>query len=327
MVVPGDAVIEPLTAWRDGRVDAGAVAGAGRALLDHGLVGLPTETVYGLAARALDREAVARLFEVKGRPADHPVIVHVAGSQALAVWGMGVPAYARALADALWPGPLTLVVPAADDVPRYLTGGQDTVGLRCPAHPVALAVIETAGPVAAPSANRFGQVSPTSAADVVADIGDRLDPVRDLVLDGGECPVGVESTILDCTRGRPRVLRWGAVEPAEVERVTRLAVATGPSAVRAPGGLASHYAPRARVHLRGAPPAGTGFLAPADVATPEGVVRLAAPGTGREYAAVLYRALRDADARGLEDVWVVPPDDGSALSTAVRDRLSRAALR
>lgn len=327
MVVPGDAV-RPLPAWRDGAIDEAAVAAATSALQRHGLVGLPTETVYGLAALAGDPAAVRRVFEVKGRPLDHPVIVHVASAAAFAQWGgADVPSYALDLAQALWPGPLTLVIPAAPTVPRYVTGGQDTVGLRCPAHPVALAVVEAAGPVAAPSANRFGQVSPTSADDVVADIGDRLQPGLDLILDGGACPVGVESTILDCTQDLPRVLRWGAVEMEQVQRVTRLAVSNGPSPVRAPGGLVSHYAPRARVHLAGTPTAGAGLLAPADVATPEGVVRLAAPATTRDFAVVLYRALRDADAQGLTDLWAIAPADDSALGMAVRDRLTRAATR
>lgn len=317
---------EIIPAWVAGQVDAAAVARAAEALAAHGVVGMPTETVYGLAARAEDPEAVKRVFQIKGRPADHPVIVHVAGVDALDVWGESVRGYARELAAALWPGPLTLVVPAADEVGRYLTGGQDTVGLRCPAHPVALALIEQAGPVAAPSANRFGQVSPTCATDVAADIGDRMAP-GDLILDGGACPVGVESTILDCTGDTPRLLRSGAVEPAEVQRVTGLRTALGGSSVRAPGGLTSHYAPRARLHLSGDVEPGAGFLADAQIATPPGAIRLASPATTRDYAATLYRALRDADARGLAKVWALPPDDGSALAEAVRDRLSRAAAR
>ncbi len=327
MAVPGDAV-KPLPAWRGGAVDQDAVAAASSALQRHGLVGLPTETVYGLAALASDPGAVRRVFEVKGRPLDHPVIVHVASAAVFAEWGgPDVPHYALDLAQALWPGPLTLVIPAAPTVARYVTGGQDTVGLRCPAHPVALAVVEAAGPVAAPSANRFGQVSPTSAADVVSDIGDRLQPGLDLILDGGACPVGVESTILDCTGDAPRVLRWGAVEPADVQRVTGLAVSTAGSAVRAPGGLASHYAPLARVHLSGEPSPGAGLLALVNVPTPPGVVRLAAPETTRDFAVVLYRALRDADAAGLTDLWAIGPADDSALGLAVRDRLTRAATR
>jgi L-threonylcarbamoyladenylate synthase len=320
-----DDLVTP--AWRDGHVEPAAITQAHRALAAGGVVGLPTETVYGLAAVATDRAAVARVFGIKGRPTDHPVIVHVAGPADLRVWGSDVADHAVRLAEALWPGPLTLVVPAAEQVPRYLTGGQDTVGLRCPAHPVALAVIEAAGAVAAPSANRFGQVSPTTAADVVADIGDRLDPDRDLVLDGGACPVGVESTILDCTADAPRVLRWGAVEIGEIERVGGRAVSGDPSVVRAPGGLASHYAPRAAVRLGGDAAEGDGFLAPASVPTPAGAVRLARPADTRAYAAVVYRALRDADTLGLSTVWAQPPADDSALAKAVRDRLSRAAVR
>lgn len=320
-----DDLVTP--AWRSGHVEPGAVARAADALAAGGVVGLPTETVYGLAAAARDRAAVGRVFTIKGRPSDHPVIVHVSGPADLPAWGKNVPGYAARLAAALWPGPLTLVVPAADDVPRYLTGGQDTVGLRCPAHPVALAVIEAAGAVAAPSANRFGQVSPTTAADVIADIGDRLDPVHDLVLDGGPCPVGVESTILDCTDDRPRVLRWGAVEVDEIERVGGRPVSTASSAVRAPGGLASHYAPRAAVHLGNGAAPGEGFLALTGVPTPPGAVRLAEPEDTRAYAAVVYRSLRDTDALGLPVVWAQPPADGSALAVAVRDRLARAAVR
>jgi L-threonylcarbamoyladenylate synthase len=313
-------------AWHDGRVASAAVAAAAAALQRGGLVGLPTETVYGLAAQARDHRAVARVFSVKGRPLDHPVIVHVTGPGAVHEWSRTAPGYATALAESLWPGPLTLVVPAADDVPRFVTGGQDTVGLRCPAHPVALAVIDAAGPLAAPSANRFGQVSPTTAADVVSDIGDRLDP-GDIVLDGGPCPVGVESTILDCTGPAPRVLRWGAVELQEIEGAAGVPVSAGTSPVRAPGGLAVHYAPAAQVHLGDRARPGDGFLALDSVPTPPGAVRLAAPADTVEYAAVVYRALRDADSQGLADLWALPPDDGTALATAVHDRLSRAAAR
>ena len=321
MAVPGEAVI---TAWHDGHVDGAAVAAGARALAQHNVVGMPTETVYGLAASATDQVAVGRVFAIKGRPADHPVIVHVGGADALDTWGRDVPGYARDLAVALWPGPLTLVVPAADRVPRFVTGGQDTVGLRCPAHPVALALIDRAGPVAAPSANRFGQVSPTSASDVVADIGHLLGP-EDVVLDGGPCPVGVESTILDCTGEQPRLLRWGAVEPAQIHEAAGVPVDAGTSTVRAPGGLASHYAPRAKVRLGDDPGPGDGFLALAAVPTPDGAVRLASPASTRDYAAVLYRALRDADALGLGRLCALAPDDGTALGTAIRDRLSRAA--
>ena len=317
------------------------VGRAAAALRRGGLVGLPTETVYGLAADATDVAAVARIFAAKGRPADHPLIVHIGGPARLDAWARDVPAYARRLAEALWPGPLTLVLPRTARAGDHVTGGQDTVGLRAPAHPVARELLAALGDVglAAPSANRFGRVSPTTAEHVLAELGDVLDPARDAVLDGGASPVGVESAILDCTGPAPVVLRPGAVDPATVARVGGVPVAERSSDVRAPGTLRSHYAPRARVVVVGGPlteagplaqtgplaAAGTvGLLATADVATPPGVVRLSAPADAAEYARVLYRALREADALGLQQVLAVPPPDGG-IGTAVRDRLARAA--
>ena len=315
------------------------VARAVRALRAGALVGLPTETVYGLAADAEQPDAVRRVFAVKGRPADHPLIVHVAAAADLDRWADDVPAYARRLAERLWPGPLTLVVPRSALVGDHVTGGQPTVGLRCPAHPVAHAVLAAfGGSVAAPSANRFGRVSPTTAAHVVAELGDRLDPALDVVLDGGPSAVGVESTILDCTGPAPRVLRRGAVTAREVLEAGGVALVEpeAPSTVRAPGMLAAHYAPRALVVVADGPddlpaacsgedPARTGLVAPAGVATPPGVVRLAAPADEAGYAQALYAALRDADDHGLARVVAVPPDGGE-LAAAVLDRLRRAAV-
>lgn len=301
------------------------------ALRTGGLVGLPTETVYGLAADADDVRAVTRVFAVKGRPADHPLIVHLAGPQALGDWARDVPRYARRLAEELWPGPLTLVLRRAPRAGDHVTGGQETVGLRAPAHPVAHQVLLDSGlALAAPSANRFGKVSPTTAAHVLAELGEVLDPSRDLILDGGRCDVGVESTILDCTAEAPVLLRPGAVDSETVRRVGGVAVVERPSEVRAPGTLSSHYAPRARVVLaRDAEAAAAmlapldGLLAPADVVTPAGVVRLSAPSDAVEYARALYAALREADVLGLRRVVAVPPP-GTGLALAVTDRLSRA---
>jgi L-threonylcarbamoyladenylate synthase len=312
------------------------------ALTAGGLVGLPTETVYGLAADAGNVAAVARVFAVKGRPADHPLIVHVAGPSQLDDWARDIPGYARRLAAELWPGPLTLVLPRTARAGDHVTGGQPTVGLRAPSHPVAQHLLAALGDgigLAAPSANRFGRVSPTSAAHVIAELGGLLDPARDVILDGGPSAVGVESAILDCTGPAPVVLRPGAVDAETVHRVGGVPVAARSSAVRAPGTLASHYAPRARVVLvdgaeavlAAAAPAPRdggapvdGLLATADVGTPPGVVRLSAPVDAEAYARALYTALREADTLGLRRVLAVPPP-ASGIGTAVRDRLARAA--
>jgi L-threonylcarbamoyladenylate synthase len=301
---------------------------------------LPTETVYGLGADATRRSAVARVYAVKARPADHPLIVHVADAAAVPPWARAVPEYASRLAAACWPGPLTLVLPRSERAGDHVTGGQDTVALRVPDHPLTRAVLERfAGGVAAPSANRFGRVSPTTAQHVLDELAGALLPGHDVVLDGGPCRIGVESTILDCTGPAPSVLRPGGVSPADVERLGGVPLASAPepgSGVRAPGTLASHYAPQARVRLLDAdaldglaehPLTGdpdTGLLAPAELRTPPGVVRLAAPADAAEYARGLYAALREADALALRTVLAVAPP-GPGLAAAVRDRLSRAA--
>lgn len=316
---------------------------AADALLAGGLAVLPTETVYGLGALAVDVHAVARVFAVKGRPADHPLIVHLAGPEQLTAWASDVPGYARRLADACWPGPLTLVLPRGPRAGLHVTGGQDSVGLRVPDHPLALDVLRRVGDgVAAPSANLFGRVSPTTPEHVLAELSGVLVPGRDVVLDGGPCRVGVESTILDCTGHAPRLLRPGAVDAARVRAVTGLDLESGPSRVRAPGTLAAHYAPHAQVRLvdreaierlasgveatRQAVDAAptVGLLAAAEVRTPGGLVRLSAPQSVEEYASVLYAALREADALGLRQVLAVPPG-GEGLGAAVTDRLARAA--
>jgi L-threonylcarbamoyladenylate synthase len=315
---------------------------AARLLGSGGLVGMPTETVYGLAADASDVAAVARVFAVKGRPADHPLIVHLAGAEDLDAWAQDVPGYARKLAEQRWPGPLTLVLPRTPRAGDHVTGGQPTVGLRVPAHPVARRLlVEYGRGLAAPSANRFGRVSPTTAAHVVEELGDVLVPGQDVVLDGGPSAVGVESAIVDCTGPAPVILRPGAVTADEVARVGGVPVVRRPSRVRAPGTLASHYAPRARVLLvddvaqlpassPGQAAAGSpggpadGLLALASVPTPAGVVRLSEPSDAAGYARVLYAALREADALGLTRILAVPPP-AEGVGAAVRDRLRRAA--
>jgi L-threonylcarbamoyladenylate synthase len=303
---------------------------AASVLMAGGLVAFPTETVYGLGADASNAAAVARIYSVKGRPADHPLIVHVASMDGLGDWARDVPSYAISLARDFWPGPMTLVVPRSDLAGDFVTGGQDTVGVRVPAHPVALGLLEAfvrAGGkgVAAPSANRFGNVSPTSAQAVATELGDYLAD-GDQILDGGACDVGVESTIIDCTGDTPKILRPGAITVEMIEQSTGLKVVgnVDEPVIRVSGSLDSHYAPAATVVLDQPPTAGEGFIAMADVVTTDGVVRLAAPRTHEEFAQVLYAALRAADEQGLATVVVQQPV-GDGIAIAIRDRLKRAA--
>ena len=312
------------------KCDASAMGDAAGVLLAGGLVAFPTETVYGLGADACNAAAVARIYSVKGRPADHPLIVHVASMDGLGDWAMDVPAYAIALARAYWPGPMTLVLRRSDLAGDFVTGGQDTVGVRVPNHPVALGLLEAftaAGGkgVAAPSANRFGNVSPTTAQAVAAELGDYLAD-GDQILDGGPCDVGVESTIIDCTGDVPKILRPGAITLEMIEQSTGLRVvgSVEEPEIRVSGSLDSHYAPVAKVLLCETPTAGQGFIAHANIQTPEGVVRLASPHTDEEFARVLYSALREADVQGLAEVVVMQPI-GIGIAVAIRDRLKRAA--
>jgi len=302
---------------------------AAAVLINGGLVAFPTETVYGLGADACNAAAVARIYSVKGRPADHPLIVHVASMDALGDWAADVPAYAIALARDYWPGPMTLVVTRSDLAADFITGGQDTVGVRVPNHPVALGLLEAfarAGGkgVAAPSANRFGNVSPTTAQAVSDELSDYLGK-SDVILDGGACAVGVESTIIDCTGDVPKILRPGAITEEMIEHSTGLDVLGADGVVmRVSGSLESHYSPIAKVVLDQSPVAGQGFIAMADVASAAGVIRLAAPTTHDEFARVLYSALRAADEQGLNTVVVAQPV-GNGIAIAIRDRLMRAA--
>lgn len=293
---------------------------AAQVLRNGGVVAIPTETVYGLAADAENEVAVRRVFAVKGRPADHPLIVHLAhAEQVHDGWSSPFPDTAAVLADTCWPGPLTVLVPAGPRVHPWVTGGRASVGLRVPAHPLATALLELfGGGVAAPSANRFGRVSPTSAAHVLADLGDDVD----LILDGGECPIGVESTIVDCTVTPPQVLRPGAITPEQVATLLGdLAAPSGPS--RAAGMLASHYAPACAVELfedAGAAAARREALAAAG----RRVEFLDAAADVVGAARSLYAILRTADANNSDVlIAVLPPPSG--LGHAIRDRLAKAA--
>jgi L-threonylcarbamoyladenylate synthase len=333
--MPEEPAARPLVVEGESGVERAA-----EVLRGGGLVAFPTETVYGLGADATDPEAVGRIFAAKGRPVDHPLIVHLGDPDLVDAWADDVPPEAHLLADAFWPGPLTLLLWRSPKAPDAVTGGLDTVGLRVPDHPLARMLLDAFGDgVAAPSANRFGRVSPTTAADVVADLGAEVD----LVLDGGPCQVGVESTIVDLTGDEPLVLRPGGVG---LERLAEVlgrepAVVEGPAperGARAPGMLDAHYAPKARVvvadegsvvavaaELVGIAGGRVGVLAPTvtDGLGSE-VVELEPAGGPEEYARLLYARLRQADRLRIETLVCVPPP-ARGVGVAVRDRLVRAA--
>lgn len=302
---------------------------AAQALYDGHLVAFPTETVYGLGADATNSEAVARIYSVKGRPADHPLIVHIASMQEMDQWSSDIPEYAIKLARAYWPGPMTLILKRSDLAKDFITGAQDTVGLRVPDHVIALALLSEfknlgGKGVAAPSANRFGAVSPTTANAVSEELSEFMGE-QDLILDGGPCDIGVESTIIDCTGLAPRVLRLGAITSEQIELlVGRLECCESKNEIRVSGSLESHYSPRAKVLLDSTPKAGEGFIAMADVETPKGAIRLSAPKNIEAFATEFYSALRAADKKSLEAVVVIQPR-GKGLAEAIRDRAKRAA--
>ena len=331
---------------------AESIAAAADTLRAGGLLGLPTETVYGLAADAQNPAAVARIFSAKGRPAEHPLIVHVLDAAAAAHFASEIPAFAQALMQAFWPGPLTLILPRRAGVAGAAAGGQDSIGLRCPAHPVALGVLAACaglGPpmpgLAVPSANRFGRVSPTTAAHVQDEFGPAL-----LILDGGPCAVGIESTIVDCTRGQPVLLRPGAITLAELAAACGQDVMqpqdladSARAAPRASGTLESHYAPRARVRLmtadalRAALQAAAGpdaaqalaiyarSLRASDLLTQgAGVQWRQMPLSASAAAQQLFAVLRELDSTGVNAIWVETPPNTSDWA-GVRDRLARAA--
>ena len=305
-----------------------ALALAARALKEGHLIAFPTETVYGLGADANNESAVSRIYKVKGRPQDHPLIVHIADWQTMGEWADQIPDFAIDLARAFWPGPMTLILKRSELAKDFITGGQDTVGIRVPNQTIALQLLteftKLGGKgVAAPSANRFGQVSPTTAQAVQEEIGAFLD-IKDVILDGGPCAVGVESTIIDCTGSNPKILRPGAITADDIKGVTGLDVqSVEHSEIRVSGSLENHYAPNAEVVLDVNPEVGDGFIALADIPTPPGVIRLAAPKTPEAFAHDLYAALREGDAKELKKIVVIQPH-GDGISIAIRDRLKRA---
>jgi L-threonylcarbamoyladenylate synthase len=293
-------------------------------------VAFPTETVYGLGADALNKQAIARIYETKERPEDHPLIVHLHTMQVMGQWVEDVPEYAIALARDFWPGPITLIFKRSTLAQDFITGGQDTVGIRVPDHVVALALLEafhTLGGrgIAAPSANRFGQVSPTSSGDVFEEIGKFLG-THDLIIDGGESAIGIESTIINCTSKEPKVLRPGAITPQIVNAVLdmRVHLSDQNNLLRYSGALEHHYSPRATVILDRKPLVGQGMVAMSEVTTPEGSIRLASPDGSNQYAQCLYKAMRLADKMNLNEiVFIQPPAEG--IGIAIRDRLEKSA--
>jgi L-threonylcarbamoyladenylate synthase len=312
---------------------ADTIRDAAAALKAGHLVAFPTETVYGLGADARNVDAVNRIYQVKGRPADHPLIVHISSMNQLEKWTSEIPDYAIALARDFWPGPMTLVLKRSEIVGDFITGGQTTVGLRIPSDPLAMALISefekiSGSAIAAPSANRFGHVSPTTALAVSAELMDYLRE-DDLIIDGGTCTVGVESTIIDCTGIGPRILRPGAITQEMITEATCMSLISELNSIERPeirvsGSLDSHYSPLAVVLLDQFPIAGQGFIALAESPTPEGVIRLASPKNNKEFAHVLYASLRAADEKGLREVVVTQPQ-GNGIAIAIRDRLIRAA--
>ena len=313
---------------------ASAIKDAATTLIKGDLVAFSTETVYGLGADATNEDAVTRIYKVKGRPKGHPLIVHISSLFNLSKWARDIPEYAVNLARAFWPGPMTLILPRTELAKDFITGGQDYVGIRIPSHTVALALLkefEDQGGlgVAAPSANRFGAVSPTTATAVEIELVDYLSE-NDQILDGGPCLVGVESTIINCTQKKPLILRPGAVTKEMIEDVLGITLELSTSnsesmQVKAAGLLESHYAPKAKVFLKGTPTFGDGFIALDSYETPAGAVRIAAPKTNEEYARVLYEAFRLADIKGLERVFVIPPT-GGGIAVAINDRLAKSAF-
>ena len=314
---------------------ATTIKDAAATLIKVDLVAFPTETVYGLGADATNEDAIARIYKVKGRPIGHPLIVHISSLANLDKWARDIPEYAVNLARAFWPGPMTLVLPRTDLAKDFITGGQDNVGVRIPSHTVALALLkefEDQGGlgVAAPSANRFGKVSPTTASAVEIELGKYLNH-NDKILNGGPCTIGIESTIIDCTKSIPSILRPGAITKKMIE------LTIGPShqlvvnqdkdkPIKVPGLLASHYSPKARIVLNGLPSSGDGLIASASIPTEKGVIRLASPKDAEEYARVLYEAYREGDNLKLNKIYVIAPE-GEGIEIAIYDRIKKSSFK
>ena len=303
---------------------------AADALIKGDLVAFPTETVYGLGADATNMNAVRRIYDVKGRPAGHPVIVHISSIEYLDKWAREIPNYALKLAIAFWPGPMTLILPRTDLAKDFITGGQDNVGIRVPAHYGALSLLKTFESrggfgVAAPSANRFGKVSPTTASAVEVELGEYLNH-NDKIFNGGPCEIGLESTIIDCTKNTPSILRPGSVTIEMVENLLEEKISELESSIKGiktPGSFENHYSPNAHVVLNRTTRPGDGFIALEEIPTPAGAIRLASPKDNDEYAKILYSVLRLADSRRIKIISVIPPIK-HGIGLAINNRLKKA---
>jgi len=304
---------------------------AARYLKIGALIGLPTETVYGLAADAENENAVKRIYEVKGRPLDHPLIVHIGSIEYLEKWVIDVPEYALTLAKTFWPGPMTLILKRSEIARDFITGGQNSVAIRFPQNEIALSVLNNfhqlgGNGLAAPSANKYGAVSPTDAFSVEEELGLKLDRETDFILNGGQSEVGIESTIIDCfSTHKPKILRSGFVTQNDIQESTHYQVIQnlGENQIRFPGGIESHYSPKAKVILEGTPQGGDGFIALSSIDTPEGCVRLSSPANLSDYARDLYLALRKGDKKGLKRIYVLIPE-GEGIVVAIRERMTKA---
>lgn len=306
------------------------IENSAQALKNGRLVAFPTETVYGLGANATNEQAIRRMYQIKRRPRSHPVIVHISSSARMKLWAISIPRYAVQLSEHFWPGPMTLIVKRSLLAKDFLTGGQNCIGLRVPAHPIALDFLTAAEKVgcegvAAPSANLFGAVSPTNAKAVLEEIGSELNQ-QDFILDGGECMHGIESTIIECTGLIPKILRPGFITSKVIQSAIDIEVdeALGSSSIQTSGSFRTHYSPRAKVVLDSTARPPDGLIAFAKIPTPTGVRRLASPRSTEEFARFLYEALREGDRQGLRKIVVIQPK-GTGLAEAIRDRLRKSA--
>lgn len=304
-----------------------AIRAAAEKLVSGQLVAFPTETVYGLGADATNESAVKRIYAVKDRPTNHPLIVHLSSMDTLEIWAQEIPEYAIQLARTFWPGPMTLILKRTHVAKDFITGGQDSVGVRIPNNPIALELLsrfEAIGGlgVAAPSANRFGRVSPTSSEDVYEELGHVL-KLGDLIIEGGRTQIGLESTIIDARNQSPRILRPGALTLEMLNEYWDFEVIEKNDELRVSGSLSKHYSPNARILLDVNPTPGQGFIALSKVSTPLGVIRLAAPKNAFDFAKFLYSSLREADRLGLAEVVILQPL-GVGIEVAIRDRLRKA---